>query len=339
MSDSDAAVSLTHDELARRLRISAERRYGEPVGLEGLKALSGGASASTWQFDLIRRGERLPMILQLAAGERFSSALTKTQQGATQQRAAELGVPTPRVHWILDPQDGLGEGYISERLVGETLGKRIVGDPALAQARTVMAAQCGTILARIHSLDPNRFADLPTVEPATALAQLAAQHRAYGERLPVFELAFRWLAEHLPRPRPPRLVHGDFRNGNLMVDSTGIVAVLDWELAHLGDPMTDLGWLCMNAWRFGVVDLHVGGFGSREDLYRAYERENGVPVDEAAVRFWEVFGTLKWGVICQYFAFQYIDGEVRSVERASIGRRVCETELDLLNLMRTRACR
>jgi len=128
-------------------------------------------------------------------------------------------------------------------------------------------------------------------------------------------------------------VHGDFRNGNFIVRETGIAYVLDWEVAHLGDPHEDLGWLCMNAWRFGRLDRPVGGFGSRSRLYEEYEKATGNPVQADRVHFWEIYGTLKWGVICQWFAHQYLSGEVRVLERAAIGRRVSETELDLLDLI------
>ena len=103
--------------------------------------------------------------------------------------------------------------------------------------------------------------------------------------------------------------------------------------ALLGDPLEDLGWLCMNAWRFGVIEKPVGGFGDRQALYDEYARASGHPVDPERVRFWEVFGALKWGLVCQWFARQFTSGEVRSIERAAIGRRVSEVEMDLLDLI------
>ena len=129
-----------------------------------------------------------------------------------------------------------------------------------------------------------------------------------------------------------RLVHGDFRNGNLIIGTDGVRAVLDWELAHLGDPMEDLGWICTNSWRFGSIDLPVGGFGEREDLFRGYEEAGGV-VDPGRVHFWEVFGSLKWGIMCMSMYSVYRSGADRSVERAAIGRRSSEAEIDLMNLL------
>jgi aminoglycoside phosphotransferase (APT) family kinase protein len=328
------------EQLAAALTIIAQRRLGADAQVGNVEPVSAGASAQTWRFDLLQGGSVQPLIVQLAAGElRFSGALDKARQAAVQQAAWERGVPTPKVYWILDSEDGLGQGYIAERIEGETLGKRIVGASEFAGAREAMGAQCGRILAQIHAIRPTEVPGLPAHAPAMLVGRLAAEHHGYGERLPIFALAIRWLNDNLPRARPQMLLHGDFRTGNFIVDGNGICAVLDWELAHVGDPMEDLGWLCMNAWRFGQLDRPVGGFGTRDQLYAVYEQAAGCAVDPNAIRFWEVYGTLKWGVICQYLTFQYLGGDVRSLERAAIGRRVSETELDLLTLIEGVACR
>jgi aminoglycoside phosphotransferase (APT) family kinase protein len=128
-------------------------------------------------------------------------------------------------------------------------------------------------------------------------------------------------------------VHGDFRNGNLIFDQTGVAAVLDWELAHVGDPMEDLGWICVNSWRFGFIDKPVGGFGSFEDLAAGYEAGGGAPVDRGAARWWEVFGTIRWGAMCAAMTASF-RGADPSVERAMIARRTSETEIDLLRLLK-----
>jgi aminoglycoside phosphotransferase (APT) family kinase protein len=214
-----------------------------------------------------------------------------------------------------------------------SLGHRIVRDKRFAGARKLMTAQCGRILADIHRVDGGGLPALPVKSPAGMTAELLASFDAIGQCIPVFELAFRWLADRAGQDVGNSLVHGDFRNGNFIVDDSGIVQVLDWEMAHLGDPLEDLGWLCMNAWRFGAIDKPVGGFGNRAELYAAYEQARGERVNPERVRFWEVFGTLKWGLVCQWFAQQFTSGEVRSIERAAIGRRVSEVELDLLDLI------
>ena len=175
---------------------------------------------------------------------------------------------------------------------------------------------------------------MPGLERPDPLPTWRAMLDGLGQPHPAFELAA------AVATRPPaaergarRIVHGDFRNGNLIVGPEGVRAVLDWELAHVGDPMEDLGWLCVKAWRFGVDDSRVGGFGDEADLFAAYESAGGGPVDPAVVRWWEVLGTLKWGIMCIVQAMTHLSGATRSVELAAIGRRVCENEWDLLELV------
>jgi aminoglycoside phosphotransferase (APT) family kinase protein len=168
------------------------------------------------------------------------------------------------------------------------------------------------------------------------IAELERDYRSFDWPRPVFELALRWLRHRDPGPsRELTLVHGDFRHGNLIIGPEGLRAVLDWELAHLGDPMEDLGWICVNSWRFGEIDRPVGGFGSREELFAGYEA-GGRRVDADRVTFWEVMGTLRWGVMCCGMMQRFRSGPDHSMERAMIGRRASETEIDLLRLLAPR---
>jgi aminoglycoside phosphotransferase (APT) family kinase protein len=236
------------------------------------------------------------------------------------------------VRHILTPADGLGQGFIMDFVAGETLGGRIVRDARFAEVRPKLARQCGEILARIHAIPAEAAPHLKHSTAAELVDQWRTAYQATNWPRPVFELAFRWLGEHMPPPPTrPRLVHGDFRNGNLIFDTTGVVAVLDWELAHIGDPMEDLGWICANPWRFGQVDKPVGGFGEREDMYAGYEAAGGDPVDRAHARFWEVFGSLRWGVMCAGMIPAFRAGD--SVERGVIARRASENEVDLMRLL------
>jgi aminoglycoside phosphotransferase (APT) family kinase protein len=168
-------------------------------------------------------------------------------------------------------------------------------------------------------------------------AQHVAAHRQivdrYGFRLPALELALRWASENLPQKTRHTVVHGDFRMGNLIVGEAGVRCVLDWELAQTGDPMQDLGWLCIRTWRFGGAGP-VGGFGSREDLFAAYEKASGYPVDPAHVRFWEAFGNVKWALHCLRLGSRGVDN--RDIERCAIGRRIEEPLWDFLNLIEGR---
>ena len=198
-----------------------------------------------------------------------------------------------------------------------------------------MTAQCGSILAGIHRLDISDVKHLLADQsPLPQLNSLEALYRSFNQPQPVFEFGLRWLRENAPSPVPLALVHGDFRNGNFVVNESGIAAVLDWELSHLGDPAEDLGWLCVRSWRFGRPDKTVGGFGDLPELLAAYEQAGGAAIDPQRVRYWQAFGTLRWGVICLFQVFNYLRGLQKSVELAAIGRRVSETEYDFLELIR-----
>jgi len=220
-------------------------------------------------------------------------------------------------------------------LEGETLGARIVRAPELAEIRPKLAEQCGAVLARIHAIDlaaSGLDQVLDRIPPSAFLEQTWKRYQAFDTPQPMIDFTARWLHDHLPGDTDLRLVHNDFRNGNIMVSPDGIVAVLDWELAHIGDPMRDLGWLCTNSWRFGG-DLPVGGFGDYADLFRGYEAVSGKPVDPERVKYWQVFGSFWWAVGCLEMAEHYRSGPDKSVERPAIGRRSTECQVDCVNLL------
>ncbi|MDQ2859851.1 MAG: phosphotransferase family protein [Pseudomonadota bacterium] len=311
----------------------ARERLGG-VGVTGLTRLSAGATQEIWKFFLVNEGGQVPLILRRApGGMRVSETAVGLEfEARLIEAAAAAGVPAPPVRWVLTPDDGLGHGFIMDFVEGETLGGRIARGDALAAARPLLARQCGEILARIHSLDPAAFPTLSRLAPAEQVETLKQAYRTSGWPRPVFELALRWLADRCPPPpERPRLVHGDFRNGNLVVGPDGVRAVLDWELAHVAEPMEDLGWICVNSWRFGELERPVGGFGMREDLWAGYEAAGGV-VNHVHAKFWEVFGTLRWGVMCAGMAAAFRVADP-SVERAVIARRASETEIDLMRLL------
>ena len=312
-----------------------------PGEVEGLRRLTGGATKTTWSFDWVGPHGARPLILQQTApvapelvgsGKRVPK-LGAEEDAAIMTVAREGGVPAPEVVHLLAPGDGLGGGYITARVEGETLGRRIVADPGFADARGTMARQCGEILAAIHRLP---VAKLPFLAPLSAAGELAL----YGGMLaqydlvhPVLSYALRWVGERLPAQDRVAVVHSDFRTGNLIVDpATGIRCVLDWEIARLGDPMQDLGVLCLRTWRFGGAG-ECGGFGSREDLYAAYEAASGERIDPRRVRFWEAFSNVKWAIACVRRGLaQGADGRAASVELAAVGRRLEEPLWDFLNL-------
>ncbi|MDO8362528.1 MAG: phosphotransferase family protein [Actinomycetota bacterium] len=284
-----------------------------------LQRLSGGASRETFRF----RADGRSLVLQRQRGG-YSRDIAHEAQVV--QAAGAAGVPVAElVAWSAQPS-AIGSAYMVLTAVeGETIARKILRDQQFATARQVLPAQLGAALARLHAIDP---ATVSFLAAADQLAEYRSVLDQTGRAHPAFELAFRWLAAHVPASHPAVLVHGDFRLGNVIVGEHGLNAVIDWELAHLGDPMEDLGWLCVKAWRFGSA-LPVAGVGQYQQLFDAYEAAGGVPVDPQAVRWWEVFGTLKWGIICITQGLAHTSGQARSHELAAIGRRVCENEHDL----------
>ncbi|MDT7837257.1 phosphotransferase family protein [Aquabacterium sp. OR-4] len=327
-ASTQAPASALADGLARTLggRITRLRR------------LSGGASQETWALALqCADSAAVDLILrrQPPGGQQRSAANAGlAAEAALITLAGRHGVPVPAIHQVLTPADALGQGFVMQCLQGETLGRRIATDPALAEARATLAWQCGQTLARLHAIAPQQLpAGLRRAGPADELAHYRAWHQGHGTARPVFQLAFDWLARRLPADTAaPVLVHGDFRNGNLMIDAQGLRGVLDWELAHVGDPMEDLGWLCVPSWRFGQVALPVGGFGTLDQLLAGYQSAGG-RADRERIRWWTVMGALKWGVICESMLQAWLSGAEREVEKAAIGRRASEAEIDLLTLI------
>ena len=251
-------------------------------------------------------------------------------EAAVQQRAAAAGAPVPHILAADNSPAALGNPYlICEAIGGETIVRRI--QRALDESsRERLLQQCAQALAAIHRADSDGVG-LAHVDQLTEWRQRLDD---MGDTTATFEWAFRWLDGHRPVPSPPRLVHGDFRMGNLIVDESGLAAVLDWELVHIGEVYEDLAWFCIRAWRFGAPEhLGAGGLGSVESFLSAYEAAAGEPLDRETFRWWLTLATLRWGVICRFQAERHLSGQTPSVELAAIGRRVGETEWDVLDLL------
>ncbi len=323
--------AVSGEQLAR----ACARHFGTEVVIDGLHRLSGGASRETWSFDVTRSdGAVDALVLRRDPGADVGGTDRSTEFELLRAAAAG-GVAVPETRFLLEEGDGLGAGFVMTRIEGETIPRKLLRDPEYAPARAVIVRQCAEAAAAIHAIPVRSLPHLPHQDASALVAQFRGVVDALGEPHPAFELGLRWLADRAPGlpPTEPALVHGDLRNGNLMVGPEGLRAVLDWELAHVGDPVEDLGWFCVRSWRFGNVDRRAGGFGSAEELLAAYAVASGRTVAPAHLDFWEVFGTLKWGVICEMQTFSHLQQLVRSVELAALGRRVAENEWDLVELI------
>lgn len=318
---------MSTEQLADRLARVLAPVLGR-VAIEGLRALTGGASRVTWAFDAVGEFGRRALILRTGPPDEIHASMELEAHAQRAARAA--GAPVPTVLIADNSPAPLGNPFlICDAISGETVVRRIerrLDDTG----RESLLRQCAQSLAAIHRADPAGIALSSEDQLAACRDQLDAMH----DTTAVFEWAFRWLAAHRPAPERPQLVHGDFRMGNLIVEGADLAAVLDWELVHLGDGCEDLAWFCQRAWRFGAPpERAAGGLGGIEAFLTAYQQASGTAVDRRRFGWWLVLGTLRWGIICRYQAERHLSGQSRSVELATIGRRVSETEWDLLRLL------
>ena len=331
---------MSDDALPEGLARALAESFGEAPEIANLQIASAGARRRNVLFDAVRGGERLPLVATIVPNPAMQ--VMDIEVEATSLRlAAEQGMPVPPVHGVWrDPGYVGGPFFVTGRVEGETIPRQVLrlveATPGLGPR---LAEQCGQALARLHAADPAKahpdLARPPEGRPVAEHALLGAEAlvRELLQPSPSFRLGLRWLARRLPSaPERPALVHGDFRNGNLIVGEDGLRATLDWEVGHVGDPMEDLGWLCMRMWRFRNDALEVGGFGERDDLRRGYEAAGGHWRGDA-FHWWKVLSTLRWGLGLAGQARAHLDGSVPSIIMAASGRRVAELEYDLLMLL------
>jgi aminoglycoside phosphotransferase (APT) family kinase protein len=313
-------------DIIPKLQSIMQGATGATATVENISRLSGGANMESSSFDYAGQGyvlRRAPSA-ELMAGRVYGHDV----EAAVVRAAFHAGVKAPEIVAELQSSDGIGTGYIMRRVEAEVNPAKILAAPPPS-----LLVDFAREAARIHAIPLDCVPALPHPAPAELLGDMKQRFAGYGGDRPVFALAFRWLEDHLPAPVAPVLLHGDFRMGNIMVDADGLAAVLDWELAHLGDRHQDLAFGCINSWRFGHIDRPAFGVGSYNDLWAAYEHESGVAVEPERFRWWLVYSTLWWGMCCLQMAEIWRSGADESLERAVIGRRASETEVDLLMLL------
>lgn len=323
----------------QRIIALCHRLSGEAHELSGLRRLTGGANMESWRIDfgphhwVLRRMP--PGMEELTSStDADRSGISLESQAIVISSAIASGVKAPKIIGSLTPADGLGTGFVMQRIDGETLPHKILDNPDYAQALERLTLQCAQELAKIHAISFSKLpAEIDQESPSDMVGNLARRYASCGARIPAFDLAIGWLAKNLPTPRPAVFLHGDFRMGNLMIDHEGIAGVLDWELCHIGDPAQDLAYLCMPSWRFGHYDKLVGGFGHLADLLTYYRRLTGQEILASDVSFWMVMSSMTWGLSTIKFANIWRGGQDSSLERAVVGRRTSETEIDLLLML------
>ncbi|MGH2603643.1 MAG: phosphotransferase family protein, partial [Dehalococcoidia bacterium] len=220
------------------------------------------------------------------------------------QAIQESGILVPGVFWEEPDPEWLGRPFfVMGRLEGET-APALLMSPRWTPLHDTIGRQLAEHLACIHALDWHA-AGLDFLGVPASTRDCAAREVDRWETIlrkdalepqPVLNRAIRWLRRNLPEAQRITLVHGDYRTGNYLFGDDGIHAFLDWEMAHLGDPLEDVGWTAIRYWRYGGTEK-IGGVIDREQFYQAYEQAGGARIDRAAVHFWEVLGNLKMAVI------------------------------------------
>jgi aminoglycoside phosphotransferase (APT) family kinase protein len=322
---------MTDRAFSEKVAELCHRKLGGAGPVENLERLTGGANMESWGFVWDGCG----YVLRCSPSAEFmvGRSYDHPTEARIVQTAFECGVKAPEVVAVISDEDDLGSGYMMRRAIGDVQPQKILTEPA-ANLLNSVAEQ----LALIHAIPAKQLPkELKVAQARELLDDLETRFDIYGGDRPVFALALRWLNDHIPEPVEPVFLHGDFRIGNLMADADGLTAVLDWEICHLGDRHQDLAYGCINSWRFGHINRPAFGCGQFDDLFDAYQRHSGVAVDPLRFRFWLVYSTCWWGLACLQMAHIWRTGADTGLERAVIGRRASETEVDLLMLLESDA--
>ena len=294
---------------------------GREVDVSEPVLLAGGASKEAWAVDA---GDERLLVRRAAVGVIHRHTLSLRDEFAVLEAAYEAGVKVPRPRLYIADLDGR-EAFVMERLEGETIGRRIVRMDVPAQLPLQMAEE----LAKIHAIPHDR---VPFLVEAR-LERMVDELDDVGEPHPAIELGLWWLRENRPPPRPPVVSHGDYRIGNVVVDETGLVGILDWEFAHVDDPVRDLGFGLVRAWRFGVDDKRLGGIADVEGYLDRYNERSGFDVRPEELDYWELAGNVGWAIGCLTQAQRHLRGQDRSVELAILGRLGAEVEYEICHLL------
>ncbi len=328
-------MSAVRDDLCV-LTQAMRRHLGAGVTVENIVIPTLGGVNRTIIFDCVDGTARRRMVSRQSTYEGEGNPFVRPQtQFKIMEKAFQNGFPVPEPIVSFEPDDGLGEGFVSAFVQGETMPKRIVSGPEFDRVRPKLARQSGELLAQLHSIDFTEVRELSQLpDSVDPLAAQRSRYDTYNEAHPAIEIGLRWLELHRLNKGDRVLLHGDFRTGNLMLSQMGIEAVLDWECCHIGDPAEDLGWLCTRSWRFDRPDRIVGGFGELEDLLAGYADYGGRRITIEEVHYWQVFGLVRWSILNAMQAHGHVFGGRRDVTFAACGRNASLVEYDLLMTLR-----
>ena len=300
--------------------------------IKNLVPLTGGASADINR--IIFEDNKEFIVRRSVVKDKAVMAIPKNMEAKIQKIVKEYGAPVPEI--IMEFSEGaeIGEGYVMQSVGGETIPRKILRDDSYKNIRNKLPYEIGKSLAQIHKTKLEKLQDLEKITFSESLEKLFIIYDSFDQPQPVFDLAFKWLENQKILDYEEVLVHGDYRFGNFIISEKKLESIIDWELAHIGNPMEDLGWLCVRSWRFGNVNKRVAGLGDVDELIAGYEVNSKIKIDKSQLDIWQLYGSLKWGIICMVQTFAHLSGAVKSLEKAAIGRRVSETEFDLMNMIK-----
>ena len=300
--------------------------------IKNLVPLTGGASADINR--IIFEDKKEFIVRRSVVKDKAVMAIPKNMEAKIQKIVKEYGAPVPEI--IMEFSEGaeIGEGYVMQSVGGETIPRKILRDDSYKNIRNKLPYEIGKSLAQIHKTKLEKLQDLEKITFSESLEKLFIIYESFDQPQPVFDLAFKWLENQKILDYEEVLVHGDYRFGNFIISEKKLESIIDWELAHIGNPMEDLGWLCVRSWRFGNVNKRAAGLGDVDELIAGYEANSEIKIDKSQLDMWQLYGSLKWGIICMVQTFAHLSGAVKSLEKAAIGRRVSETEFDLMNMIK-----
>ena len=300
--------------------------------IKNLVPLTGGASADINR--IIFEDNKEFIVRRSVVKDKAVMAIPKNMEAKIQKIVKEYGAPVPEI--IMEFSEGaeIGEGYVMQSVGGETIPRKILRDDSYKNIRNKLPYEIGKSLAQIHKTRLEKLQDLEKITFSESLEKLFIIYESFDQPQPVFDLAFKWLENQKILDYEEVLVHGDYRFGNFIISEKKLESIIDWELAHIGNPMEDLGWLCVRSWRFGNVNKRAAGLGDVDELIAGYEANSEIKIDKSQLDIWQLYGSLKWGIICMVQTFAHLSGAVKSLEKAAIGRRVSETEFDLMNMIK-----
>ena len=300
--------------------------------IKNLVPLTGGASADINR--IIFEDNKEFIVRRSVVKDKAVMAIPKNMEAKIQKIVKEYGAPVPEIIMEFSEGEEIGEGYVMQSVGGETIPRKILRDDSYKNIRNKLPYEIGKSLAQIHKTKLEKLQDLEKITFSESLEKLFIIYESFDQPQPVFDLAFKWLENQKILDYEEVLVHGDYRFGNFIISEKKLESIIDWELAHIGNPMEDLGWLCVRSWRFGNVNKRAAGLGDVDELIAGYEANSKIKIDKSQLDMWQLYGSLKWGIICMVQTFAHLSGAVKSLEKAAIGRRVSETEFDLMNMIK-----